>query len=72
MRDLEAHGVNLLLACKELQQMFDDPKVSHSAKCKLIEAFKDALHKKLGFPADVLRWDHDAVMLYAGCIVEIG
>jgi len=72
MRDLEAHGVNLLLACQELRQVYDNPKVSHAVKCRLIEAFKRALRDRLGFPPDVLQWDHDAVMLYAGCIVEIG
>ncbi len=64
--------VDLVAVCRELIAMYDDPKVTYAAKADSIWRFKRALRDKLDFPACVLRWDHDATMLYAGCIVEIG
>jgi hypothetical protein len=64
--------VDLVAVCRELKAMYDDPKMTYAAKADAIWKFKQALRDKLDFPACVLLWDHDAVMLYAGCIVEIG
>lgn len=64
--------IDLVAVCRELIAMYDDPKVSFAMKHDSIRRFKEALREKLGFPACVLLWDHDTVMHYAGCIVEIG
>jgi hypothetical protein len=62
--------VNLLLVCKELRTLRADDNVSVLHKLAATEAFKEALWKKLDFPASVTKWDDTAVEMYLEIIIS--
>jgi hypothetical protein len=62
--------VNLLLVCKELRALRSDDNVNILDKVAATEAFKDALWKKLDFPASVTKWDDTAVEMYLEIIIS--
>lgn len=62
--------VNLLLVCKELRALRNDDAVSLVDKVAATEAFKDALWKKLDFPASVTKWDDTAIEMYLEIIIS--
>lgn len=62
--------VNLLLVCQELRKLRNDDAVSITDKIAATEAFKEALWKKLNFPASVTKWDDTAVEMYLEIIIS--
>ena len=63
--------VNLLLVCKELRNLRADESIPMSTKLAATEAFKEALWKKLDFPASVTKWDDTAVEMYLEVIISV-
>lgn len=70
--DLTPSPVNLLLVCKELRNLRNDPALKPLDKIVATEAFKIALWKKLGFPPAVTKWDDAAIEMYLEVIISIG
>lgn len=70
--DLTPSPVNLLLVCKELRKLRNDPNINLLDKVAATEAFKMALWKKLGFPPAVTKWDNEAVEMYLEVIISVG
>jgi hypothetical protein len=70
--DINPSPVNLLLVCKELRALRNDPDINPVARVKATEAFKHALWKKLGFPPAVTKWDDEAIEMYLEIIISVG
>lgn len=70
--DITPSPVNLLLVCKELRNLRNDPSISFLDKVAATEAFKNALWKRLGFPPAVTKWDDEAIEMYLEVIISVG